>query len=94
VEELFLRGFLLRFVIRESFWYVPFGAVTGSVLATCALYAVGSHPAEAVAAVVWFFAVTWVCWKTRQPIDAITVHATTNLALGAYVLATGAWWLL
>jgi hypothetical protein len=49
---------------------------------------------EAVAAVVWFFAVTWVCWKTRQPIDAITVHATTNLALGAYVLATGAWWLL
>jgi hypothetical protein len=47
-----------------------------------------------VAAVVWFFAVTWVCWKTRQPIDAITVHATTNLALGAYVLATGAWWLL
>ena len=94
VEELFLRGFLLRFVIRENFWNVPFGAVTGSVLATCALYAVGSHPAEAVAAVVWFFAVTWVCWKTRQPIDAITVHATTNLALGAYVLATGAWWLL
>ena len=22
------------------------------------------------------------------------VHAATNLALGAYVLATGAWWLL
>jgi len=94
VEELFLRGFLLRFVIRESFWNVPFGAVTGAVLATCALYAVGSHPAEAVAAVVWFFAVTWVCWKTRKPIDAITIHAATNLALGVYVAVTGAWWLL
>jgi CAAX prenyl protease-like protein len=94
VEELFLRGFLLRFVIRDSFWTVPFGAVTGATLATCALYAVGSHPAEAVAALVWFFAVTWVCWKTRKPIDAITLHAATNLALGGYVLATGAWWLL
>jgi CAAX prenyl protease-like protein len=94
VEEFFLRGFLLRFVIRENFWNVPFGTVSGAVLATCALYAVGSHPAEAVAAVVWFFAVTWVCWKTRQPIDAITVHAATNLALGLYVIKTGAWWLL
>ncbi|MFM7412765.1 MAG: CAAX prenyl protease-related protein [Planctomycetota bacterium] len=94
VEELFLRGFLLRFVIRENFWNVPFGAVTPAVLATCALYAIGSHPAEAVAAIVWFFAVTWVCWQTKRPIDAITLHAATNLALGAYLLKTGDWWLL
>lgn len=94
VEELFLRGFLLRFVLRERFWLVPFGAVTAATLATCGLYAVGSHPAEALAAVVWFGAVTWLAWRTRRPMDCILTHAGTNLALGGYVLATGDWWLL
>lgn len=95
VEELFLRGFLLRFVVKEKFWTVPFGVVDTVVLAVCALYAVGSHPAEAAAALAWFGAVTWIAWKTRQPIDTITVHAATNLALGIYVVMTpGMWWLL
>jgi len=29
-EELFLRGFLLRFVVREDFWRVPFGTLTAA----------------------------------------------------------------
>ena len=94
VEELFLRGFLLRFVIREQFWTVPFGSLTLASAATCACYAVGSHPAEAAAAVVWFAAMTGIAYATRKPIDCILAHAATNLALGAYVLATGNWWLL
>lgn len=94
VEELFLRGFLMRFVIRENFWAVPFGAVTSAALGTCALYAVGSHPAEAVAAILWFGLVTWIGWKTRKPIDCILAHAATNLTLGVYVLFTNDWWLL
>jgi CAAX prenyl protease-like protein len=94
VEELFLRGFLLRFVIRERFWTVPFGALDSAVALTCGLYAVGSHPAEAVAAIVWFAAMTWIAWKTRKPIDCITAHAATNFALGLYVVATRSWWLL
>lgn len=94
VEELFLRGFLMRFVIREPFWLVPFGTLTTASLATCMLYAVGSHPAEAAAAVVWFGAVTWLAARTGRPADCILTHAATNLALGAYVIWSGAWWLL
>jgi CAAX prenyl protease-like protein len=94
VEELFLRGFLLRFVFRERFWLVPFGAVSGAALATCCLYAVGSHPAEAAAAVVWFLAMTWIAHATRKPIDCILAHAATNLALGIFVIVSGDWWLL
>lgn len=94
VEELFVRGFLMRFAIRESFWQVPFGEVTAASAATLAVYAVVSHPAEAVAALGWFAVVTGIAAATRRPIDCILAHAATNLALGAHVLATGAWWLL
>jgi uncharacterized protein len=94
IEEIFLRGFLMRFVIREQFWTVPFGALTAGAAATCAIYAAGSHPPELAAAVVWFGAITGIAVATRRPIDCITAHAATNLALGAWVLATGNWWLL
>ena len=38
--------------------------------------------------------VTGIAASTRQPIDCILAHAGTNLALGVWVIATGAWWLM
>jgi CAAX prenyl protease-like protein len=94
VEELFLRGFLMRYVVDEEFWRVPFGRLTVAAVAACAAYAALTHPAEAVAAVVWFSTVSGIAAATRRPIDCVLAHAGTNLALGAYVLASGAWWLV
>lgn len=94
VEELFLRGFLMRYVVNEDFWNVPFGAVTAAAAGACALYAVATHPAEAVAALAWFGTVTGIAAATRRPIDCILAHAATNLALGLWVLASGQWWLV
>lgn len=92
-EEVFLRGFLMRYVVREEFWQVPFGTLTAASAGACALYAAASHPAEAVAAVGWFAVVSGIAAATRRPIDCVLAHAGTNLALGAYVVATGNWWL-
>lgn len=94
VEELFLRGFLMRFVIREEFWKVPFGTLTLASATACTAYAAVTHPAELAAAVGWFAIVSGIAAATSRPIDCILAHAGTNLALGIYVLATGAWWLL
>jgi len=94
VEELFLRGFLLRSIVNERFWEVPFGLLTPVVAGVCAVYAAATHPSEAVAAVGWFAVVSGIAAATRRPIDCVLAHAATNLALGAYVLATGAWWLV
>lgn len=93
VEELFLRGFLMRYVVREAFWTVPFGLLAPAAAAACGVYAVVTHPSEAVAALGWFGIVSGIAAATRRPIDCILAHAATNLALGAYVLATGAWWM-
>jgi hypothetical protein len=94
VEELFLRGFLMRYVINEDFWTVPFGRLTFPAVGACLFYAAASHPSECVAAVGWFAVVTGIAAATRRPIDAILAHAATNLALGGYVLCTANWWLL
>lgn len=94
VEELFLRGFLMRYVVDEDFRRVPFGLVTPAAAAVCAAWAIFSHPAEAGAALAWFAVVTGIAAATRRPIDCILAHAATNLALGAWVLATGDWWLV
>jgi CAAX prenyl protease-like protein len=94
VEELFLRGFFMRYVISERFWEVPFGTLTVGSLLACMIYAVTTHPAEAVAAAGWFAIGSGIAAATRQPIDCILAHAATNIALGGYVLATGSWWLL
>jgi CAAX prenyl protease-like protein len=94
VEEVFLRGFLMRYVIDEQFWRVPFGTLTAAAAAACGVYAVASHPGEALAAIAWFAAVSLIARATRQPIDCILCHAATNLALAAYVITTGEWWLM
>jgi len=94
VEELFLRGFLMRYVIKEQFAEVPFGMLTGTAAAACTVYAVASHPAEAIAAMGWFAILSGVAASTRKPIDCILCHAATNLALGGYVLATDSWRLM
>jgi CAAX prenyl protease-like protein len=94
VEELFLRGFLMRYVVDEDFRRVPFGLLTPAAAVACAVWAISSHPAEAGAALGWFAVVTGIAATTRRPIDCILAHAATNLALGAWVLATGQWWLV
>jgi CAAX prenyl protease-like protein len=93
-EELFVRGFFMRYAMEERFWTVPFGALTFTSAGACLVYAVASHPAEAVAAVGWFAIVSGIAAATRKPIDCILCHAATNLALGAYVITTNTWWLV
>lgn len=93
VEELFLRGFFMRYVVDEQFWKVPFGTLTAASAAACMAYAVATHPGEAVAAVVWFATISGIAAATRRPIDVILAHAATNLALGGHVITHGEWWL-
>jgi uncharacterized protein len=94
IEEFFLRGFLMRFVMAERWWEVPFGNVTRLAVIVGTGVPILMHPQEAVAALVWFSAVTWLMTRTRSIGDCILAHAFTNLLLGIYVISTGNWWLM
>jgi hypothetical protein len=93
-EELFLRGFLMRFFVRPDWWNVPFGEVNKTALLAGTLVPMFMHPAELLAAAVWFSLVTWLMIKTRSLWDCVVAHATTNLLLGCYVLWSGEWTLM
>lgn len=91
VEEMFLRGFLMRFFAAEVWWNVPFGKYDRLGVAACTLLPVLTHPGEALAAAVWFSAVTWLLLRTRNVWDCVAAHAVTNLLLGVYVVSSGEW---
>jgi len=94
IEEFFLRGFVMRFVIAPDWWKVPFGAATRLAIVVGTAVPVLMHPQEALAAAVWFSAITWLMLRTRNIWDCVAAHAVTNLLLGVFVVASGNWWLM
>lgn len=94
IEEFFLRGFVMRYLMARDWLDVPFGVLTAGAIAVAPIYGVLTHPAEAFAAAAWFGLVTWLMIKTRSIWDCVVAHAVTNLLLGVWVLATGEWYFL
>jgi CAAX prenyl protease-like protein len=94
IEEFFLRGFVMRFVMAAEWWKVPFGQVSAAAVAAGILVPVLTHPGEMIAAAAWFGLVTWLMARTRNIWDCVGVHAITNLSLGIYVVISGDWALM
>ena len=93
-EELFLRGFMMRFFVAAEWWKVPFGQLNALAIAVGTILPMFSHPGELVAAAVWFSMVTWLMVKTKNFWNCVVAHALTNLLLGIYVVVSGNWHLM
>jgi CAAX prenyl protease-like protein len=92
LEELFLRGFVMRLVIDPDWWTVPFGTLTAAAVAAGTIVPLLMHPAsEFFAVVVWFSLVTALMAYSRSFWDCVIAHGITNLMLGAYVVTSGDW---
>lgn len=94
IEEFFLRGFLMRFVMDAHWWEIPFGHVNRVAVLTGTLVPVLTHPGELFAAAAWFSMITLLMVKTRNIWDCVVAHAITNLLLGVYVVVSGEWHLM
>lgn len=94
IEEVFLRGFVMRFVMKDRWWDVPFGSVNRTAMIVGTALPILMHPQEAVAALVWFSGVTWLMIRTRSIGSCVLTHAITNLMMGIYVIVSGNWWLM
>jgi CAAX prenyl protease-like protein len=90
-EELFLRGFLMRYIQSPEWWTVSLGRLSTRALLVAPLYGALTHPGEFIAAIVWFSLVTWLVYRTGKFWDAVIAHAVTNLLLGIYVCLYGQW---
>jgi len=93
IEECFLRGFVMRFVMEREWWNVPFGKANRLALVVGTALPMLYHP-ELLAAAVWFSMITWLMLRTRNIWDCVAAHAITNLILGVYVVLSGVWRLM
>ena len=91
MEELFWRGFLMRWLIKEDFTSVPLGTYQPlSFWVTTACFAV-VHGAEWPLAVV--VGVLYGAWfvRTKKLGDIMLAHGVTNLLLAFYCLIANDW---
>ncbi|MCZ2153605.1 MAG: CAAX prenyl protease-related protein [Bryobacterales bacterium] len=91
VEELFWRGFLMRFLIRSDFTAVPLGAWQfGAFMISAVLFGFehGAYWDVGIAAGIVYNA--WMV-RSKSLADLIWAHAITNGLLAVYVVALGRW---
>lgn len=92
VEEIFWRGFLLRFVIREDFENVPMGSFSWLSFVVVALAFGFSHSKpDWIAAIVTGALYNGVAYRTKSLSSCVLVHAITNLVLGLWIMQTKQW---
>jgi CAAX prenyl protease-like protein len=92
VEEIFWRGFLLRFLINENFDKVAFGTFSWLSFTVVTLTFGFSHsrPDWAVAFVTGAL-YNIVAYRTKSLATCVITHAVTNLLLGIWIMQTGQW---
>ena len=92
VEEVFWRGFLLRFIIDEHFERVPFGKFTwlSFAVVTFAFTFTHSRP-DWPAAFITGALYNVVAYRTQSLASCVLAHAVTNLLLGLWIMQTRQW---
>ena len=90
MEELLWRSFVLRYATQSDFLAIPIGTFSMFALALTVAVSGLSHPEWVVGALANLAYCLWLK-RTRALLTTVVAHATTNAALGAYVLATHAW---
>lgn len=90
-EELFVRGWLIRWIDNPDFYQVKLTDLTMLGLLGASFYGVLTHPTEAIAAFIWFGLVTLLMKYTGSIWDCIVAHVVTNFLLGVYVVYYQQW---
>ena len=91
VEELFWRGWLMRWLIRSDFESVPLGSYTPVSFWVSAILFASEHGAYWDVGLLAGIAYNLWIVKTKRLGDCILAHAVTNASLSAYVIWTGQW---
>ncbi|WP_321470016.1 CAAX prenyl protease-related protein [uncultured Paludibaculum sp.] len=91
VEELFWRGWLMRWLVDPKFEEVPLGTFSqGSFWGVAVMFALEHGPYWDVGLLAGILYGWWMV-RTKRLSDLILAHAVTNVCLCAYVLHTGQW---
>jgi CAAX prenyl protease-like protein len=90
-EELFWRGWLMRWLILPDFTKVALGTFTPLAFWGVALLFASEHGSYWEVGLAAGIVYNWWMLRTRSLADCMLAHAVTNGTLSAYVMITGAW---
>lgn len=92
VEEIFWRGFLMRFVCdwEGDYWKQPFGRATWlSYIVVTGLF-IAAHSSVDYAGAFIYGSLTYLfCVWSKNLGACVVMHATANLLMGLYIMQTG-----
>ncbi len=94
VEEIFWRGFLMRYVVAGSrpFERVPFGQHSWKAFGvTTAAFMLVHAKEDWLGALVFGSLMYFLCVRSKSLAACVWMHAVANLLLGIYVLKTRQW---
>ena len=91
LEELFWRGWLMRWLIDQRFRKVPLGAYTPMSFWVVALLFASEHGPYWEVGLAAGILYNWWIVRTRNLTDCILAHAVTNGLLASYVLSSNQW---
>lgn len=91
IEELFWRGWLLRWLIQPDFLAVPLGAYSAQAFWIAAVLFASEHGPYWDVGLLAGAAYNWWMIRKKSLGDLILAHGVTNACLSAYVIATGKW---
>lgn len=92
VEEIFWRGFLMRFVCdwEGDYWRQPFGRASWkSYLVVTGLFMAAHAPVDYAGAFVYGSLTYLLCVWSKSLGACVVMHATANLLMGLYIMASG-----
>ena len=91
VEELFWRGWLMRWLIDRDWMKVPLGTYDARSFWIVALLFASEHGSYWEVGLIAGIAYNWWVVRTKSLGACMLAHAVTNGLLAAYVIARGQW---
>jgi len=91
LEELFWRGWLMRWLISTDFHKVPLGSYTAQSFWLVAVIFAAEHGSYWDVGLIAGILYNWWMIRTRSLGDCFLAHAVTNACLAWYVVARGQW---
>jgi CAAX prenyl protease-like protein len=91
LEELFWRGWMMRWIAAKRFTEIPIGTYHTEAFWIVAMLFAAEHGSYWDVGLITGVIYNWWVIRTRNLTDCVIAHAVTNACLAAYVIGWGQW---
>jgi CAAX prenyl protease-like protein len=91
IEELFWRGWMMRWIVAKDFTRIPIGTYDAEAFWMVAILFASEHGPYWDVGLVTGVIYNWWAIRTRNLTDCLIAHAVTNASLAIYVIGWGQW---